>query len=151
MLCHDGKAEDENVDFDPKWYRVLSNIWWSQSKRGRFQKKWCDGCELIFSDDQLEREFFVVREYLVEPVQWYEWFDRGFDRFPTCRKAMPTAMPATVRRLCSNHSSPACKHPFSFTIFSRPTFHTKQNMQKEQKKAKLFHDTSSVHGVQVLH
>ena len=35
---------------------------------------------------------------------------------PTCRKAIPTATPATTSKLVSSHSSPALKQPFSFII-----------------------------------
>ena len=56
------------------------------------------------------------------------------DRCSTWRKAMPTAMPATVRRLCSNHSSPACKQPFSFTILSKPTLQRNKTCKRNRNK-----------------
>ena len=34
----------------------------------------------------------------------------------TCRKAIPTATPATTIKLFVSQSSPAAKHPFSFIM-----------------------------------
>ena len=59
---------------------------------------------------------------------------RGWSSGSTWRKAMPTAMPATVRRLCSSHSSPACKQPFSFTILSKPTLQRNKTCKRNRKK-----------------
>ena len=67
-----------------------------------------------------------------------QWHDVRWIFLETCKKAMPTAMPATVSRLCSNHSSPACKQPFSFTILSRPTFKQNKTCKRNKKRQSCF-------------
>lgn len=55
----------------------------------------------------------------------------------TWRKATPTATPATVSRLFSNHSSPAIKQPFSLIIFwTSSLYQNKKNMPNYKKTHK---------------
>ncbi len=61
----------------------------------------------------------------------------------TWRKATPTATPATVSRLFSNHSSPAIKQPFSLIIFWTSSLYQNKKhaklQKKTQKKTKLLY------------
>ena len=52
----------------------------------------------------------------------------------TWRKATPTATPATVSRLFSNHSSPAIKQPFSLIIFWTSSLYQNKKTCQTTKK-----------------
>ena len=54
----------------------------------------------------------------------------------TWRKATPTATPATVSRLFSNHSSPAIKQPFSLIIFWTSSLYQNKKTCQTTKKTK---------------
>ena len=63
----------------------------------------------------------------------------------TWRKATPTATPATVSRLFSNHSSPAIKQPFSLIIFwTSSLYQIKKKHAKLQKNTQKRQNSSTM-------